>query len=162
MQSPHIFKGKEEWNLKALATFKICWCFLSTKCNCWEVSTQDNWCKMPFDLKKILHNEFWAIITSEAFYFGIKLSFNHDRKLFNKNLCFWIRFKQINSSTLRVIIHNGKKALVTLNSGKWKGSLKITMHKIKNTMRDMSTDRKRQSLLFRKMTNVTTCYLISW
>ena len=38
----HKDKGKEDWNFRALATFKMCWYFLSTTTYCWGVSTQVN------------------------------------------------------------------------------------------------------------------------
>jgi hypothetical protein len=51
-QSPQKQKGRWAWNLKARATFRRCWCFLSTTEFCWGVSTQLSWCKVPCWEKK--------------------------------------------------------------------------------------------------------------
>ena len=51
MQFPQKTYKKLDWNLRALAIFKICWCFLSTIEFCWGVSKQLSWCKIPLWVK---------------------------------------------------------------------------------------------------------------
>ena len=49
--SPHKDNGTWDTNFKAMATLRMCWCFLSTIGFCWGVSTHNNWCKIPIALK---------------------------------------------------------------------------------------------------------------
>ena len=51
-QSTQRCKGMLDWNFKALAKSKMCWCFFSTTTFYWGVSPLESWCKMLFGLPK--------------------------------------------------------------------------------------------------------------
>ena len=131
--SPQNWIGTRDWNSNSLATLRRWWCLCSTTEFCLGLSAQENWCIIPFELKKIMEYQFRCIIWPKFLHPCVKLCLNHREKLENNIPSFWFVPHQEYSSETCTIINQSKKILVTSMSRNMIRTQSVTMDKIKST-----------------------------